>query len=483
MTATGWSPWLIPVLSAVAVLCLLLRRRFPRGLTLGVFSLSVSSAVALGVVRVDVPPGGPAQDIALLCGMLCLVWASIVGVLPIVVSWSSPRSEWMTRLRALACVMALLFGVVTAIVQALLLTMRGILVAIDVLHCYPESSRWTIGFTAGGLYSLSCLVAASGIAAWSLRDRRLAVCLFGSTALLASWLCLLIAPLGRTLAGGYERKATTLVLGGAIAIVFSVTVMATGWLDRRRRWRLASLNPDHLTDESTAWPGLTSSSVLTAFVVLFLTSFHLAVPLSVGTWGGFRLASLITAGTAGLAATASFALLNRKWSVPLAELALALTSLSICGVVMLWLPSKPEALTERYPMVFNATLVGLAIATALWTWLAQIWDQQLDEGRAWTIAARLVPVVKRFSFLTVALALVVGAIMAVWPRLPSIYTADDTFGRVCAGFAGNLFLVLVTMWVSRHRRRFTFVLLTCMAMVSTVGFLVVRLLPFTSQYG
>ncbi len=73
--------------------------------------------------------------------------------------------------------------------------------------------------------------------------------------------------------------------------------------------------------------------------------------------------------------------------------------------------------------------------------------------------------------------------MAVWPRWPAIAAMDDSLGRVAAGMAGNLFMLLVLLWSSRRVHRLTFQILTVLSVVSAAGFLTVRMLPFTPQFG
>ncbi len=73
--------------------------------------------------------------------------------------------------------------------------------------------------------------------------------------------------------------------------------------------------------------------------------------------------------------------------------------------------------------------------------------------------------------------------MAVWPRWPGIAPTDDSLGRVAAGLAANLFLLLVTLWCARRLRRFTFQILTALTLISLTGFLFIRILPFTPRFG
>ena len=104
-------------------------------------------------------------------------------------------------------------------------------------------------------------------------------------------------------------------------------------------------------------------------------------------------------------------------------------------------------------------------------------------GEPHMTSARFIPHAHRFAFLSAALALVAGALMTYWPRMPSIASMDHSLGRITAGFAAHLFLVLVMLWCSRQLRRLTYDLLTVLAVVSTAGFFIVRMGPFASRLG
>jgi hypothetical protein len=73
--------------------------------------------------------------------------------------------------------------------------------------------------------------------------------------------------------------------------------------------------------------------------------------------------------------------------------------------------------------------------------------------------------------------------MTVWPRLPAIAAMDHSYGRIAAGLSANLYLLLVMLWCSRRLQRLTFHLLTMLAVLSTMGFVIMRMLPFASRVG
>ena len=73
--------------------------------------------------------------------------------------------------------------------------------------------------------------------------------------------------------------------------------------------------------------------------------------------------------------------------------------------------------------------------------------------------------------------------MAIWPRIPWIAIPDASVRGVATGFGANLFLLLVLLWCSRRLKRLTFHILTILALVSAAGFMMMRMYPFTSQFG
>jgi hypothetical protein len=215
-----------------------------------------------------------------------------------------------------------------------------------------------------------------------------------------------------------------------------------------------------------------------ATVELLLVCYHLAVPVAVSS-GGYRMAALIVTGSAGVTALACFILLRTAWSAPLADSAMALGSLGLAALVTVLVPAAPHALAARYPMLFNAMILGLAVAVGGCVWLGARSDGQSSRWGAESMVGRLAPHARRFAFLNAALALVISAAMAMWPQWPEIATMDHTLGRVAAGLAADFALLLVTFWAYRRLHRPSFQLLSIMVLLSTVAFVTVRMLPFS----
>jgi hypothetical protein len=372
----------------------------------------------------------------------------------------------------------LLLGVVTASIESVVLAMRAIFVATESINGYPARAPTPYGFGWAGAWSLGFLLGACAVALVSMRRRSLVTCSVCSAAMLASWVCLLAPAVRTTPVGGYERTGNTILLLAAL----SVLVFLTAVLTRASGGEETIPGPRHDTSEPSTWPGLTAAVAVIVLAVVLLVCYHLAVPIALQT-GGFRLAALATTGSAAIAAAACFLLVSRWWSAYLADMAMVLTSLALCGLPTLVVPSTPAVLGERYPLVFSAMIVGLATATGVWTALASNWRRRTEGDVPATTMVRLIPYARRFAFFSAALALVIGAVMALWPRWPTISATDDTLGRVTAGVAANLFLLLVMLWCSRRLHKATFQILTVLVVLSTTGFLLARMLPFTPRFG
>lgn len=374
---------------------------------------------------------------------------------------------------------ALFLGVASGLVATILLTVRILQIGVEVVQHYPTRFMESVPFSASGVLTSVFVFAACGVRVLLGRDGRLVVPLFWLAVLSAGWVGASPVALETNSAGGFERTSVTVFLLGGVSAVLVVTVALGGVVSRRRLWRYVRENPDALAESQGYAPGLAISCICVALAVGFLVMFHLLVP--VRTSGSYRVTLLVTAVCAAGGALSCFALCGREWASGLGDAGFGLSTLAVAAGTSLFVPSHPEPLVDRYPQLFNAMIVGFAIATAWWTWLSQVWYQQLDKGKAWTTAGRLIPHAKRFAFFSAALAFLSGMMMALWPRLPGISTMDHSYGRIAAGFSANLFLLLVMLWSSRRLRRVTFHLLTFLVIVSGAAFMVIRMLPFASD--
>jgi hypothetical protein len=159
---------------------------------------------------------------------------------------------------------------------------------------------------------------------------------------------------------------------------------------------------------------------------------------------------------------------------------LGLTTVAAAALAVALAPGVQDSLGRGFPVVFNAFMIAMAVMSWLWSWLAGVWRQQLDGGRAWTSAGRLIVHCERFAFLAGCLAVLVGSLMALWPRMDVIAAPDSSLGRVAGGVAGHLLLILVLIRNGRVLGRSAFGILTVMSVLSLVLFITVRAHPFVS---
>ncbi len=168
--------------------------------------------------------------------------------------------------------------------------------------------------------------------------------------------------------------AWALLALGSLALV---SVLLTILADWRRRCRIWLAEPHRLIEPP---PGHTwlAAWVVSAGVVVGLAAVRLCdasvTPLAVVF---AALAVLVTGHWRGSAA--------------LGELGLILVCESIVTGVLAWLPTAPAG-----------GLLGMAVAGGYMLWLARFWNQQLQDGRPWTTAGRLIPIARRLSYAVAA---------------------------------------------------------------------------------
>jgi hypothetical protein len=273
--------------------------------------------------------------------------------------------------------------------------------------------------------------------------------------------------------GGLEGTGSTLIMVASLAALLLVaTIMARRLPPGGRRGE----------DTAHALRGLRLICGAMVAVVILLICYHFSVPLGVG--GHVRVTFVIVTASAAMAGTSAFVLASRWHSRRAAEGAMGLGSLAVCGAAVSAAPYFPGPLAERYPVVFNGMIFGLAAATALSVLLAKVQHHGVEPvaGARRMIIEHTRPLARRFAFLNAVLALLVAGVMAVWPRMRSIAVPDDSIGRVSMGLAANLFLLLVLLWSSRRIGSLTFHVLTALAIISSVAFMMMRMYPYTPRF-
>jgi hypothetical protein len=272
---------------------------------------------------------------------------------------------------------------------------------------------------------------------------------------------------------GTDAARNGLILAGVLAVVLCAAVIREGAVRSLRLARGLRRDPTLLLEPLPETPLLhTAGSVIGAVLVL-LAVLGLAVPLELRP-GGYRLAALAHAFFALAGGIALFVLVWRRWSLARAELAMGLITLSVCLLAAACVPGAPQELQKRYPMIFNAMLIALAIMAWLWGWLSGVWRQQLDGPVAWTTTGHMVEPAAHFAFQAAGVGLIVALLMAAWPRLGAIGAGDDSLGRILFGIGGHLLLVLALLAGGRRTGRTRFGRTAVVAVLSLLIFIGVR---------
>lgn len=146
----------------------------------------------------------------------------------------------------------------------------------------------------------------------------------------------------------------------ALLLLFAIVVV-----DWRRRIHVWQTDVQSLVEPPPGHP-IAYGFVLVLACVAALTAVAALHPLSPLT---LLLATFAIAGVG-----------HRKRSNRLGELGLACGGLAAYAVAAAWLPAT-----------WGSLPLGVACGGTLLLWLARFWHQQLDDGRAWTTAGRLVP--------------------------------------------------------------------------------------------
>lgn len=195
--------------------------------------------------------------------------------------------------------------------------------------------------------------------------------------------------------------------------------------------------------------GVHSLSCILAGLILTLGVFQIVQPE-----GSVTLAGFVGVATLSAAAAATFFLAYRQWSLALAELGMALTTVAVArlalGLVGLF-SNRAHAVeyAERMPVIFNAVIFALAIMAALWFWLSRFWDQQLLDGVPWTTTGRMIPLARKTGFVVTAMAVLTSFQLAFWPEFAPSERGDGGAGRITA----SILAATVLAWIAAQQAR------------------------------
>lgn len=333
----------------------------------------------------------------------------------------------------------------------------------------PADSPVMLTGSAG--IAVSILVSATALCGlWFRRDERLGSAWIWCLMLVVVWTWAAGPAYVVTPAGHPVRAAGTLQLpvGGSLILVMCA------WLHRGGAG-------DGACDPSSGARVPVRSCTALALIVSILICYHLAVPIRLG-WGGYRGASILLAASAVTTGLAAMAICRVRLSSPLAESALVAGSLACAAACTVAIPERGVGPGERLPAVFVAVMIGLTAASLGWTLTARrIRGGKPLPGFSWALAEFARPLVIRSAFYCAAGAVLVSAMLAVWPRIAGVVTADDSLGRFAIGIAANLWLLLVLVVDARTERRPSFHLLALLTVISTGAFVAIRLWPYARK--
>jgi len=272
---------------------------------------------------------------------------------------------------------------------------------------------------------------------------------------------------------GTDAARTGLTVAGALAAVLCVAVVVEGTARSVRLARGLRKDPSLLLEPPPETPLLQSAGGVIGAALVLLAVLGLAVPVELRP-GGYRGAALGHASFALAGGASLLVLVWRRWSRVRAELAMGLITLAACLLAVAFVPGAPQELQKRYPMIFNAMLIALAVMAWLWGWLSGVWRQQLDEERAWTTTGHMVGPAADFAFQAAGLGLIVALLMAAWPRMGAIGAGDDSLGRMLFGIGGHLLLILALLAGGRRTGRTRFGRTAAVAVLSLLIFICIR---------
>jgi hypothetical protein len=276
------------------------------------------------------------------------------------------------------------------------------------------------------LLDIAAVTAATGIGVRLRRQPVLTTLLFWLAAFASVWIGLLIDPVrpARGAAGGHGTLGSmdwpvgVMVCAAIVLFAFVWAHRASEFFVRRRAW------PDALHEllaPSTVWPGFRASVGLVAVAVLAV--------------GCLMVTRDATALAAAIAAAAMFLFVDRSFSENLTETGMALMTLAVVSASMFG-AKLPEPSPNGYPILFHRALVALAVMIWFWHWLMGIWHEQLDHGRAWTTAGRMIPALRRVGFIVGAIGVLITLLLATWPQRSDVTDPDRSPERWIGGMLG-----------------------------------------------
>ena len=433
--------------------------RIPVGLSCSMFVAAVSLGTMVILWNTErLAPAGPA-NLVHSAAILCLGWATLAWL---------PQRRWPRLagsplghdLLAALDIGAMIMGEVVFILMLYVAVTEGFCRTVE--FRYGQTLRTDIWLS--GFADLSAVAAAVLLGYQRTRNRRLVTALFWLLTFACLWGAFRIPAVSevRTASGHAQAVATDwtspFILGSA-AVLAAFTI-AGGVVEHRRRVAAWPARLAELRTRLEPWPGFLYSAGLVAVVILILGCVHVVKP-----W---------TSLAAFLAGGSLLVLVARRWNANLADAGLALITLGVVSLAMFSLPPRRGESGPYYAAVFSRVVVALAIMVWFWHWLAGVWDQQLNNGRPWTTAGRLIGLARRVGFILGALAVLVSLHLSFWPMRPNVIDPDASLDRWLWGLGANGLLILVLGGAACRTGKATLAWLSLFAAAPLVAFVLVR---------
>ncbi len=434
-----------------------------------------------GLALVGVAVYSDGMDTLSLMGLVCsgvaAMWAVVRGGMRLA-GGAGLASRW-GHFDQTAWISSLTMSVLGGAVLAVMVGGASVTAVMETLARVPAADG--VGRPLGALAHVMALLLAVGctVRVLVMGEVGQVAWIYGLAVALVFWRAVGGGVLTPAEGGGYRLTDWSMRLLIELTVVH-IGFVATFWGYRiNRRWRAAQVDPMTLVGAKVDWPGMGSAACVVGALLMLIVTVQLTAPFDATTWGIRRQAIVATVCAVGTGMS-MFALIGHRWHAGVAEVGLGLVTLSAAAGCVVVSPLSDTSLREQFPVVFNAMMFGFAFMAAFWVWLGRVWDQQLDEGRAWTNGGRLIPLTQRYAFFSACLAVGLGGLMAMWPVLRSVAVEDDTLGRMSAAVAVHLLLLLVLLWGRRTIGRSSFGGLTLLTIGSMLGFVIVRSQPHVS---
>lgn len=442
--------------------------RIPSGLTFSIIIAGASLAVFVLTLELMAPSDStlPSAARVIQSAPAIVHWAAWTSlgwcVLATLLWWLGPRERLTNARRDLLAVMdiavmacALVAGVIMTYVACMEILFRTVDYRFESTRHIIRSGQLDTHPWGYGLLDLGAIASVLLLSRVRHHSNALITTLFWTLVLAALWTSFLI-PAAES---GDTAWVIRFLLG--TSVILAIFTFLGGWIEHRRRCRAWPDRLDDLLEPLPSWPGFRQSAGIVAAT-------HLVVGCIVIHHPPIFLVALISG-------ICMLVLASRRWEENLADSGLALITLAVVSLFMLFMPDHAYSSANAFfAEVFNRALIALAVMTWFWHWLASVWKQQLDNGQAWTTAGRLIRITERVGYLVAATGVLMAIQLAAWPKLKYVYITDMERYRWIVGLIGYGLLTGALLISARRAGKTTLAWLALLAIASAVAFILIR---------